>query len=116
MKSKMLEPLTDVEVEEGLRICEAATEGPWQSVKYGIVHPDDDADDTIWVVRNGWNSWEEFLGVEGDDENFIIHVRTAFPRALHTIKALREENEELRHSVMVWDELDEMTGVRDADQ
>ncbi len=82
--------LTQAEIDEGKRLCEAATPGEWEYV--GI-----DDDDEIYVVRaeSAANSLAvaECQSVHAsnyDNAAFIAASRSLLPRALAEIERLRE--------------------------
>lgn len=77
--------MTDAEIEEGLRICEAATPGPWTVVEPEI---------GVYYLRGDHGMVFKILASSvqrsPDDIALIAYARTALPEALKEIKRLRE--------------------------
>lgn len=74
----------DLRIDEELRICEAATDGPWKEFACGVLKG------PFWVVSNerGWEQLTTFGNPA--DATFIAHARTGYPVALRELARLRE--------------------------
>jgi hypothetical protein len=77
--------LTDEELDELERLCNAATPGPWQSFVEGRDHSSGSS-----FVRTAGEDIE-FLGATSADQDFIASARQAVPRLLREIRALRRQ-------------------------
>jgi hypothetical protein len=84
--------LTPAEVAAALKLCEAATPGPWVQRSDGwTVRTEDEQHMITHTMTGNTRSVEQQV----NDSDFIAAARTLLPRALKDWMALREENERL---------------------
>jgi len=94
-----MKTLTDEQIAEDEKLCEAATEGPW---KHSAEHP-------LFIEAESKNGWELlFKNVEvgnGDWRNdcrFVARARTALPEYIAEVRRLREESKVMSKAILNW--------------
>ena len=80
-------PLTDAEIQEALKLCDEATEGPWESGSAALVNITDRITMTqhYKIHSNPKRPWFP----PGKDGTFIATARTLLPRALRELQRAR---------------------------
>lgn len=87
--------ITNEELEEAQKLCDAATPGPWKFDEE-CQHLFSEADATIVIyarVDIGYTSQVEWMEVEAKDAEFIAKSRELIPKLLAEIQRLKGENE-----------------------
>ncbi len=80
----MPDPLTQSKIDELEKLCEAATEEPWETAEY---EPDDPA---AYLFLGKDEDGTTVIAVDRCDAKFIAAARTALPRLLAELKQARE--------------------------
>ena len=81
--------LTDAELEEIRKRCDAATPGPWKSFIEGRDHTSGSSFILTGSVGRRRDDIE-MSGATGADQDFIAHAREDIPRLLEEIARLRK--------------------------
>ncbi|ARU26091.1 hypothetical protein [Cellvibrio sp. PSBB006] len=82
-------PLTEREIEEIKRRCDAATPGPWKSYIEGRDHTSG-SDFIMTSIVDDRGESIELTGATVADYDFIAHARQDIPRLLEEIERLKK--------------------------
>ena len=86
----MNEKITEEELNEIERRCNAATKAPWESFIEGRDH--ESGSDFIRTGGLDDNSPDiELTGASGEDQDFIAHTRQDVPRLVEELRRLRKQ-------------------------
>jgi len=75
------------EIDKALAVCNAASEGPWETRAYGVYSPHTDCRRVVRIFTDASMP---------DDRAFAAHARTGYPAALLALKAAMEQIEGMK--------------------